>query len=127
MKSSKIHMKSLYCFNGKSLGFGVFSSNFDALNFKWTYLGAQEELDKQTVIVTQYFERMLHAEQVFRAIGETETSKHDFSTVYSFLYFCNKAWDIANDLMISSDVHVPVVFPEPDRCCHKPGGLCQQG
>ena len=32
-------------------GFLGFSSNFDGLNFKWTYLGAQEELDDQTVIV----------------------------------------------------------------------------
>ena len=37
--------------------------------FKWSYLGAEEELDEQTVIVTQYFERVLHAEQVFRVIG----------------------------------------------------------
>ena len=51
MKSSEIHMKSLYCTNGKSLGFFGFSSKYDGLNFKWTYLGAQEELGGQTVVV----------------------------------------------------------------------------
>ena len=52
MKSNEIHMKSLYCANRKSSEFLEFSSKFDGLNFKWTYLGAQEELVGQTVIVT---------------------------------------------------------------------------
>ena len=50
MKSNEICMKSLDCFNGKSSGFWGFSSKFDDLNFKWTDLGAQGELDGQTVI-----------------------------------------------------------------------------
>ena len=35
-----------------SVDFKEISSNFDGLNFKWTYLGAQEELVGQTVIAT---------------------------------------------------------------------------
>ena len=52
MKSNEIHMKSLDCCNGKSSGFWGFSSKFDDLNIKWTYLGAREELDGQTVVAT---------------------------------------------------------------------------
>ena len=33
---------------------------FDATTFKWSYLGAQEELVGQTVVVTQYLGPMLH-------------------------------------------------------------------
>ena len=46
--------------------------NFTNLSFKWTYLGAQEELVGQTVIVTYYFEHVLHAEQVMGAIGDLQ-------------------------------------------------------
>ena len=34
------------------IGFQWFLEIFINLNFKWTYLGAQEELDGQTVVVT---------------------------------------------------------------------------
>ena len=50
MKSNGIRMKSLDCCNGKSSGFWEFSSKFDYINIKWTYLGAQEELVGQTVV-----------------------------------------------------------------------------
>ena len=52
IKSNGIRMKSLDCCNGKPSGFGGFSSKFDDLNIKWTYLGAREELDGQTVVAT---------------------------------------------------------------------------
>ena len=45
------------------------SSHFGGLNFKWTYLGAQEELVGQTVVVTEYLGRVLHAEHVFGTVG----------------------------------------------------------
>ena len=61
---------------------------FEETNFKWIYLRAQEELVGQTVGVTEYFGPVLHAEQVFRAIGDLQ---RDFlARVSFFLYFCNK-------------------------------------
>ena len=45
---------------------------FGETNFKWIsmYLRAQEELVGQTVVATEYLGPDLHAEQVFRAIGD---------------------------------------------------------
>ena len=43
---------------------------FGGLVFKQIYLGAQVELVGQTVVVTQYFEPVLHDEHVFRTIGD---------------------------------------------------------
>ena len=51
---------------------------------KWTYLGAQVELVGQTVVVAQYFEPVLHAEQVLGAIGDLQIG---FLDPYFFLYY----------------------------------------
>ena len=51
--------------------------------FKWSYLGAQEELVGQTVVGTKYFGRVLYAEQVFSAIGYLWIGFRD-----RYLFFC---------------------------------------
>ena len=104
MKPFKIHTKSLCCTNGKPLAFWRFSSKFDGPNFKCTYLRAQKELVGQMVIVLQYFECVLHAEQVFRAIGSLWIWFLDLVSFFSS--FCYKSLDMASDLMSSSDVPI---------------------
>ena len=59
----------------------------------------QGELVGQTVIATQYFEHVLHAEQVFRAIGDLQT--RFLGSALLFSSFCNKQ---DYDLMISSEM-----------------------
>ena len=59
------------------------SGIFGGLYFKRTYLGAQVKLVGQTVVGTQYFEPVLHAEQVLGAIGDLQISFLD-----PYLLFC---------------------------------------
>ena len=56
-------------------------------------------MDEQTVVVTYYFEPVLHAEQAFRAIGDFQTRFMESAPLFS--YFCNIQ---AYDLVISSEV-----------------------